>query len=1235
MPRKRIINPNHIEKLTQVNGLYIHSNPPRVLSINSNQIRHWIRIGDTDKLDQIVLEGKGAKLLGEYSPDNKIRTYLKSIPHFMSKIELVHDAVSGNSLPELQSLLNEDGGKRKLASCKDQAGVGLLHKAVYYDLPEIVHYLVDNYTYLINQKDKEGRTPCHYCAACRDPYGMMRILTNAGADSNVVDSKGHNPAYYIDHPVELELPQSPKTMAYLGIQKKPKEEGLVIKPSNIRIWIHQKDIGKLQKVLWEGHGNKLKVETSNNPKVKRFLESIPHIMALIKDIHTTVINDNLDAMKEKTAFPVPPIILSSKDSNGLTVLHKAVGLGRMEMVQYILDKCPSTLTICDNEGRTPLHYAATLKDQNEMYDYLIEQGADEAKLDNKQKTAGFYKNRPMDIDSKLLVVVPEAPRTPSSTFPPSWDWSLLGYSIANSTSNHKIEKLQDASKTKNGESSTPPQVNGDSNEHKENENNSENENTEPEKIDEDKIESEPPETNGDENKEEEVKEENTLDDEEHTTNGYIKSYEREPSVEEKENDTKENDTTDPEMNSKDEEVPETVNEENTNATENQETEKSIEKVEESHHDTNDDENVEKPDDNQENENSAEESTQQESANSEEQAEESGENVEENIDGILSSIQGNVTNENDEEKEDDDEDKNSERVIEGIVKGDEEKLNNDGQDPNFLSPTDDEIREMVETANMEQLAALVLNGDGNRLIGQVSPNPELQVFLDNVPSYMDKIKRVHIAAREGSLRDLQAALDRRKFAIAKDKGSPNGASPLHTAVIFGNTSIVRYLAGRFPETVQIEDDMGRTPLHYAATLADNGHYYNLLLHLGANAKTQDKLGHMAEYYRNNSEELSHQSLLMDYGVDEQVTTDLADRALGDPLIKGLTEVANKRPKDPIAYLATYLANFANSNTPNDTNPAVNNNHNIIPANNNITHELTINGTGNGQETNERPPQTIDVVTLEPDDPSQSPDAPQSAFSSPNRDEHGQSMLHFAAARSHGRNALFQLLEETDINIGYRDELYRTARDVSIQAHIPENTVEIDRWVLHVAARGDTDKLVELLLEGYDHILDVVDEEDKNIVEVVEERNQAATVAFLQSILAFEEKRERVHHAIRLGDLDIVRELLSDENGTGSGKLLAIGKNSYGRCTLHIAILCQHEEIADFIANTFPETLRIGDNLERTALHYAMGVEKVETISKVLIKAGAKRVLKDLKGRQASYYFMNKSDILRLQEEEETF
>lgn len=71
----------------------------------------------------------------------------------------------------------------------------------------------------------------------------------------------------------------------------------------------------------------------------------------------------------------------------------------------------------------------------------------------------------------------------------------------------------------------------------------------------------------------------------------------------------------------------------------------------------------------------------------------------------------------------------------------------------------------------------------------------------------------------------------------------------------------------------------------------------------------------------------------------------------------------------------------------------------------------------------------------------------------RDEHGQSMLHFAAARQHGKNALFQLIEESGVTVTYRDEIYRTARDVSLQASQPENCKEIDRFVLSLAARGE--------------------------------------------------------------------------------------------------------------------------------------------------------------------------------------
>lgn len=37
--------------------------------------------------------------------------------------------------------------------------------------------------------------------------------------------------------------------------------------------------------------------------------------------------------------------------------------------------------------------------------------------------------------------------------------------------------------------------------------------------------------------------------------------------------------------------------------------------------------------------------------------------------------------------------------------------------------------------MEQLAALVLNGEGTQLVGMESKQAEIQAFLDNVPAYM--------------------------------------------------------------------------------------------------------------------------------------------------------------------------------------------------------------------------------------------------------------------------------------------------------------------------------------------------------------------------------------------------------------------------------------------------------------------------------------------------------------------
>ncbi|XP_072949091.1 uncharacterized protein [Epargyreus clarus] len=1057
-------------------------------------------------------------------------------------------------------------------------------------------------------------------------------------------------------------------------------------------------------------------------------------------MHNAVIQNDLEGFMKLTADPVPPQAFSSRDTNNMTVMHKAAGLGHGSILKYIIEKYPQGINDVDNDGRTPLHYAATVKDEQHTYNILVDAGADESVVDNKNKTPGYYVNRSQEIDKSLLKTLPEAPRTPSSVYPSSWDWKLLSTEFIADLNKKSRKKIKASNENISSKKTTTSTVSDSlenhtsamkgSSTHELISNLPELDDTEKPQVedttDKDIHESEehhePTEEidDGTHEQEEEAASENeenntaavenaeddaNPDDAEHKE--HVEETDK-PELAEQNEPEKVDETSEPVTENQDEpdndkevnnENESQKNEESTEDHKENETETSNEPNEEKHPDeAAENENLEtepqEPPDEKDpnspidhNENKEDESTDdQENKHDIEKSSEEVETTDEN-----NKQNGHDTNEtenlNEDVKEDEGEVKatgdegklnhgrnSQESLIEGIISGEAEQ---DSQDASMThrgetvqgdilivdNEIDPEVTELINTTNMEMLATLVLNGEGSRLLGRRSENSELQAFLDNVPIYMQKINKVHLAAKEGNIRDLQAALDRRKFAIARDPVSPNGATPLHVATVFGKTNIIKYLGGRFPETLSAVDFEGRTALHYAAVLPDNGHYYNLLQQLGANSKDLDDNGRSAEDYYKNPHLLPFNQLLMDYGISEEAAKNMLSdkglnhasnghmdipifhtdegrylaKSLGDPLIKGLTEVANVKPKDPIAFLASFLHNFPDQEKPRlgtqESNTLITEeafeveNEQPPPAPIDSPEIEGEHRVRSAARTATRPHRPIDVITVEPQ-ADISPDAPEAAFSSANRDEHGQSMLHFAAARAHTNNALFQLLQESDVSFGYRDELYRTARDVSIQANVPENTVEIDKWVLHLAARGQTDKIMELLLQGYDHILDVADEEGVSITDVVTQRGDSDMSNLLASIPAFEESRESLHDAIRRGDLQSVQDSVAAEGG----KTLACGQNAYGRTSLHVAVLAEHEDIVAHLAETCPELLRIGDNLERSPLHYAMGVDKIESLSRILIRAGAKRVLKDLKGRQPSYYFMNKSDILRLKEEE---
>ncbi|XP_054015375.1 acyl-CoA-binding domain-containing protein 6-like [Hylaeus anthracinus] len=180
--------------------------------MNPTTLKSWLLHGELDKLEHVVLEGRGSRLLGEHSPHIRTRVFLKGLPNYLTKISQVHDAVARGSLSETQRLISEES-KKKLTIAKDPSGTPLLHKAVYYDQPEIVEWLVQNYPITVQQKDKEGRTALHYCAACKDPEAVWDVLIGGDCDASICDKKGNPAAYYLDHSSEIELSEAERTMS--------------------------------------------------------------------------------------------------------------------------------------------------------------------------------------------------------------------------------------------------------------------------------------------------------------------------------------------------------------------------------------------------------------------------------------------------------------------------------------------------------------------------------------------------------------------------------------------------------------------------------------------------------------------------------------------------------------------------------------------------------------------------------------------------------------------------------------------------------------------------------------------------------------------------------------------------------------------------------------------------------------------------------------------------------------
>lgn len=228
----------------------------------------------------------------------------------------------------------------------------------------------------------------------------------------------------------------------------------------------------------------------------------------------------------------------------------------------------------------------------------------------------------------------------------------------------------------------------------------------------------------------------------------------------------------------------------------------------------------------------------------------------------------------------------------------------------------------------------------------------------------------------------------------------------------------------------------------------------------------------------------------------------------------------------------------------------------------------------------------------------------------KDFTGQTELHRLASTP--ESALLSVL-----NMGYslaeRNGENQTPRELALEKGYQDHVDTIDEFVQSLVENEKFTELEKLLLDGYDQ-WEVV------LQNVKAKEPSEGIIGFIDSIADYQERISAVLKAAQTGVVRDLQQALERRS-------LAIARDKCGRGPLHIALLANQSDAAQYIVTNFPETLKARDNMYRTPLHYAMALS--EDLAQLLIDNGANVKVKDAKQKVAAYYKENPSDIQTLQ------
>lgn len=246
----------------------------------------------------------------------------------------------------------------------------------------------------------------------------------------------------------------------------------------------------------------------------------------------------------------------------------------------------------------------------------------------------------------------------------------------------------------------------------------------------------------------------------------------------------------------------------------------------------------------------------------------------------------------------------------------------------------------------------------------------------------------------------------------------------------------------------------------------------------------------------------------------------------------------------------------------------------------------------------------------------------------RNLHGQTIL-FKAVSHEYSHQFIRALFKYGVDISARDDKGRTARDYAEFLKKTKYFTEIDEYVVEIVKSCDMDKLQYLVLNGYDHILDITDNRGINVINVLKHHftsndNKEEMARFIDKILAVQHHLTLMFRSTDTGGTEELQRLVS--------RKFASAHDKCGRTILHKAILNKKKDMIKFIVQSYNQIINDRDNLGRTALHYAYLVTESTSLANYLLLHGANPHIADWAGRTPDEYHIEscgKDEYVRLQ------